>query len=66
MKDSIRSVVLCVVCFIAGYVCVSMLDSKPAAIEVKPLLKPLPIEAHPIPLIEPLPLVPMRDWSNIA
>ena len=59
MKDSIRSVVLCVVCFIAGYVCVSMLDSKPTPIEVEPI----PIER---PLVEPLPLVPMRDWSNIA
>jgi len=64
MKDSIRSVVLCVVCFIAGYVCVSMLDSKPAP--PVPVMDTLPIEARPIPLIEPLPLVPMRDWSNIA
>jgi len=59
MKDSIRSVVLCVVCFIAGYVCVIMLDSKAAPIEVEPI----PIET---PLVEPLPLVPMLDWSNIA
>jgi hypothetical protein len=37
MRDSIKGVVLCVVCFLAGYVCVSMLDSKPAPIEVEPI-----------------------------
>ena len=64
MRESVKAVVLCVVCFLAGYVCVSMIDRDPSP---KPVpVKHMPVEAKPIPLVEPLPLVPMVDWSNVA